>query len=249
MRIGNARPSVAELSRVPHHFVADRSVTEPLSAGRFAAEATDLIERLGSRYDCLVVVGGSELYLRALCEGLDDFPEVSGWARTQVQAIRENEGLDGLQRRLREVDPDYYQRVDLANGRRLERALRVSLSAGRPYSSYLGQRPPRPFAVSYYALLPDRRQLYRHINARVDRMVADGLAEEARRLCPFAHLPSLQTVGYREWWDHFDGRVDLDTTIGLIKRNSRRYAKLQYTAFRHYQAVSNAAEIVSKRKK
>ncbi len=244
MAIGNARPTEAELAAVPHHFVADRSLTEPLSAGRFAALAMQRIEQLSGRLRSLVVVGGSGLYLRALCQGLDEFPEITEGARTQVRSIRETEGLRGLQQRLQAIDPTYYGTVDVQNGRRLERALLVSLSGSQPYSSYLGKRPPRPFSSCYFALHLERADLYRRIEDRIDRMLDAGLEEEAKRLLPHRHEPVLQTVGYQEWWTYFDGNGSRQETIRRIKRNSRRYAKRQTTWFRTYRSVAGAREII-----
>ncbi|MTB50319.1 tRNA (adenosine(37)-N6)-dimethylallyltransferase MiaA [Lewinella sp. W8] len=242
MRIGNARPSEEELAAVPHHFVADRSITEPLTAGRFAEEALARLADIHARHRVAVLVGGSGLYLRALCAGLDEFPEVTEAARTQVQRLYESAGLPALQQRLAELDPAYFAEVDRQNPRRLIRALEVSLSAGKAYSSFRGQQKPRPFQPLYLKLHPDREVLYARINQRVDEMLAEGLEAEAQRLRDYRHLPVMQTVGYQEWWPYFDGEYDRSTAVELIKRNSRRYAKRQVTWFgkgETYRAVSN----------
>ncbi|WP_020570108.1 tRNA (adenosine(37)-N6)-dimethylallyltransferase MiaA [Neolewinella persica] len=245
MEIGNARPTPAELAAAKHHFVADRSVLEPLSAGRFAAEALARLETVFSTQDQAVLVGGSGLYLRALCEGLDEFPEVTDQARTQVQKLLEEQGLPGLQAELEQLDPAYFATVDQQNGRRLERALKVCYSAGQPYSSFLGNRPKRPFDCVYLRTHPPREVLYQRINHRVDLMVAAGLEAEAKALLPHRDLPSLQTVGYQEWWPYFSGEYSRDRAIELIKQNSRRYAKRQVTWFgrgEQYDAVSDMGE-------
>ena len=231
MRIGNARPSPEELAAAPHHFIADRSVTAPLTAGRFADEAMALYERRFSAAEHLVVVGGSGLYLRALCEGLDEFPDVTEGARSQVQRIWEEQGLPGLQTEVKRLDPVYYATVDVHNHRRLQRALEVCLSARAPYSSFLGNRPQRPFDPIYMMPAIDRAALYERINSRVDQMIQNGLESEAITLRPYAKLPTLQTVGYQEWWPYFAGDYHRERAIELIKRNSRRYAKRQLTWF------------------
>lgn len=247
MRIGNARPTAAELAAARHHFVADRSVHRPLTAGRFADEAMALIEQRFQGAEHLVVVGGGGLYLRALCEGLDAFPDVTEAARTQVQSEWKERGLAGWQRLLQQLDPAVYATVDRQNPRRLQRMLEVSLSAGKPYSAYLGNRPARPFDPVYFTTDCDRTELYDRINRRVDAMVADGLEAEARTLAPHRNLPVLQTVGYQEWWPYFDGEYDRAQAIERVKQNSRRYAKRQLTWFRRgelYRPVTSLAGAV-----
>ncbi len=248
MKIGNARPTEEELAQVPHHFVADRSLMDPLTAGRFAEQAMDLLERLFQKHNVVVLTGGSGLYLRALCEGLDVFPEETEAAQTQVQALLEEQGVTGLQALLEQLDPVYFATVDQQNARRLERALKVCLSSGKPYSSFLGNRPERPFDYEYYTTNLPRAELYDRINRRVDLMLEAGLEAEAKSLLPLRHLPILQTVGYQEWWPYFDGEYSRERVLELIKQNSRRYAKRQVTWFRKgglYLAVNGLVEIVA----
>ncbi|WP_420460647.1 tRNA (adenosine(37)-N6)-dimethylallyltransferase MiaA [Neolewinella sp.] len=244
LRIGNARPTEAELAAAPHHFIADRSVTEPLSAGRFAEEALSRLKQVFQNKDVAVAVGGSGLYLRALCEGLDEFPPIIPEAQLAVAELEAHQGLAGLQRTLAELDPSYYATVDRQNGRRLQRALRVCLTAGRPYSSFLGQSAPRSFQSHYFMPATERAQLYANINERVRRMLAGGLEQEARALHPLRELTPLQTVGYQEWWPYLAGEAGLEETVALIQRNSRRYAKRQLTWFRDYATVVDVAQIV-----
>ena len=244
MKIGNARPSPEELAAAAHHFIADRSVGEPLTAGRFADEALALIKSRLADDRYVIVVGGSGLYLRALYDGLDDFPEVTHAARARVQSIWEQQGLEGLQRHLQAKDPTYFGVVDRHNPRRLTRALEVCFSAPEPYSRYLGNRPPRPFSTIKLSTDVARPTLYDRINRRVDTMIERGLETEAGRLAPYRDLPVLQTVGYREWWPYLQGERDLEATVALIKRNSRRYAKRQITWFRkdhEYEYVTDVA--------
>ena len=245
LRIGNARPTEEELAAAPHHFIADRPVTEPLSAGRFAEEALSRLEQIFQNNDVAVAVGGSGLYLRALCAGLDEFPPITSEAQREVTELEAKEGLAGLQYTLAKLDPTYYATVDRQNGRRLQRALRVCFTAGRPYSSFLGQSAPRPFTSHYFRPATDRAQLYASINGRVRRMLADGLEQEARALHPLRQLTPLQTVGYQEWWPYLAGQAGWEETVNLIQRNSRRYAKRQLTWFRDYAAVVNAAQIIT----
>ena len=244
MCIGNARPDSEELAEVPHHFIADRSLREPLTAGTFADEALQTLDRLYKDTSVAVLVGGSGLYLRALCEGLDEFPDISEGAAAQVQRLSNTEGLPGLREALHRLDPDYYAVVDQQNSRRLERALRVCYASGKPYSSFLGKRVERPFRCRYLQPAIDRRMLYDRINTRVDRMLHRGLEAEARSLFAYRDLPVLQTVGYQEWWPYFNGDYGRERAIELIKRNSRRYAKRQSTWFRDYQTVDSLQEVI-----
>ncbi|MEM9258414.1 MAG: tRNA (adenosine(37)-N6)-dimethylallyltransferase MiaA [Bacteroidota bacterium] len=244
MRIGNARPSREELALTPHHFVADRSLRNPLTAGRFAEEALERLGAIFSRSDYAVLVGGSGLYLRALCEGLDEFPPVSPTVKTQVEALTHKELLAEIDR----LDPTYAVVVDRGNPRRLQRALQVCYTAGKPYSSFLGNRPERSFTCVYLRTHPPRAYLYERINQRVEMMLVEGLEEEARSLADFQYLPILQTVGYQEWWPYFAGEYDRDRAIELVKRNSRRYAKRQVTWFGRgdqYQVANNLEEALA----
>ncbi|MEM1358664.1 MAG: tRNA (adenosine(37)-N6)-dimethylallyltransferase MiaA [Bacteroidota bacterium] len=227
MRIGNARPSPEELALATHHFVADRSLRTPLTAGRFAEEALERLEGSFSRNDYAVLVGGSGLYLRALCEGLDEFPPVPAVVKTRVEAMSHLDLLGEIDR----LDPAYAAVVDRDNPRRLQRALQVCYAAEKPYSSFLGNRPERPFTCVYLRTHPPREYLYERINQRVEMMLAEGLEAEAKALAAFQHLPILQTVGYQEWWPYFAGAYDRNRAIELVKRNSRRYAKRQVTWF------------------
>ncbi|MCP9237570.1 tRNA (adenosine(37)-N6)-dimethylallyltransferase MiaA [Lewinella sp. JB7] len=246
MRIGNARPTPEELSTVPHHFIADRSLTSPLSAGRYAAEARNRLDGIFCNHDIAVVVGGSGLFIRALCGGLDEFPEVSENARRRVMEIESRDGLEGLRTALAQHDPAYYDRVDRHNGRRLQRALRVCFTEGKPYSSYLGNAAAPDFSPHYFCRSPARDELYARIERRVDQMINEGLEAEARQLLPHQDLPVLRTVGYQEWWPYFAGDYGKDRAIELIKRNSRRYAKRQYTWFRDYASVASVRDIQDK---
>ncbi len=230
MKIGNARPSDEELSQVKHHLIADRDLSETLSAGAFARQALGILDQLYQTREYAVVVGGSGLFIRALTEGLDEFPEVPAPIRDRVDLLFQTEGLSGLQTALAEVDQTYYQEVDLQNPVRLQRALEVSWATGKPYSSFRrGQGSERPFIPVYLQPSWPREELYQRINARVENMLAAGLEAEVRQLAPLQHLPALQTVGYQEWRPYFEGKQSKEEVVALIQQNSRRYAKRQLT--------------------
>lgn len=230
MKIGNARPSAAELSLAKHHFVADRSLQEPLSAGTFAREAMRVLKDIFLKKDYAVLVGGSGLFIRALTKGLDDFPAVEQETRDRVDKLYEEQGLEGLQNKIAAVDPAYFEEVDQQNPARLKRALEVYFQSGKPYSVFRSKAAAnRPFLPIYLQPYWPRAVLYDRINQRVDMMMQEGLSEEARSLAKYKDLPAMQTVGYQEWWPFFEGQVQEDTVTALIKQNSRRYAKRQLT--------------------
>ena len=230
MRIGTARPSEAQLAAVRHFFIADRSVTEPCSAGAYEIEALALLEDLFKTHDTVVMAGGSGLYIDALCNGLDDFPDADPDLRAELSRRLRDEGVAALRADLRVLDPETYATIDPANGQRIVRALEVTIATGRKYSSFK-TRPEkeRPFAIVKTGLRRPRPALYARIDARVDQMMAEGLLEEARSLLPFRDLPALNTVGYKELFGYFDGAYDLAEAVRLIQRNTRHYAKKQLT--------------------
>ena len=232
MTIGTAVPSEEERAGIPHHFIHNKSILQPFDAGAFEKEGLILLEQLFQQYDHVVLVGGSGLYAKSLMEGLDEFPEIDPKSEAKVKLLHQKDGLEGLQKQLKEKDPVYYQKVDLNNPRRLLRALQVCETAQKPYSSFLKQSSKkRTFASRTLMLNLPREQLYDRINRRVEQMVEAGLEKEARSLYPQKNLPALKTVGYREWFDHFDGKFSHEETIAEIKKNTRRYAKRQMTWF------------------
>ena len=230
MRIGTARPTDAQLAEVPHYFIADRSVTEPFTAGQFEVEALALLDRLFQDHETVVMAGGSGLYIDALCNGLDDFPPADPELREQLSARLREEGVAALRAELRLLDPESYASLDPANGQRIVRALEVTIATGRKFSSFKTHaNKERPFAIEKTGLTRPRAELYARIDARVDAMMAEGLLDEARALLPHRALPALNTVGYKELFDYFDGKYDLAEAVRLIKRNTRHYAKKQLT--------------------
>ena len=230
MRIGTAWPTDAQLAEVPHYFIADRSVTEPFTAGQFELEALALLDRLFQDHETVVMAGGSGLYIDALCNGLDDFPPADPELREQLSARLREEGVAALRAELRLLDPESYAALDPANGQRIVRALEVTIATGRKFSSFKTHaNKERPFAIEKTGLTRPRAELYARIDARVDAMMAEGLLDEARALLPHRALPALNTVGYKELFDYFDGKYDLAEAVRLIKRNTRHYAKKQLT--------------------
>lgn len=238
MPIGTAAPTPDQLQAVPHHFIATRSVTEEYSCGRYEVDALALLEQLFHTHDTLFLVGGSGLYIDAICNGMDAMPETDPTLREQLTTVARKEGLEPLCSQLQELDPAYYAVVDRSNPQRVIRALEICIQTGRPYSEIRsGAIKQRPFRIIKLGIRYPREILYNRINRRVELMVEAGLEQEARTLYPLRHLNALQTVGYREWFDYFEGKYDRQTAIELIQRNSRRYAKRQETWFRRDHAI------------
>jgi len=233
MDIGTAKPAPEELQEVPHHFISNLSIHDRYSVGDFEREAMKLLDELFQKHDLVILTGGSGLYIKALCEGLDEFPEVPSPVREEVEQLYQQKGLDALREELQRADPDYYAEVDLYNPARLIRALSVCRTSGRPFSSFrrAGQIS-RPFTSIYLQLHLPRQVLYQRINQRVDQMLDQGLEEEAKRLFPHREQSALQTVGYQEFFDYFEDKIPQAEAIRLIKRNTRRYAKRQLTWMR-----------------
>ena len=233
MPIGTAQPTAEELARAEHHFIAERDIHEDYTCGRYEADALERLESLFSRHEYVIAVGGSGLYIDALCHGLDSFPAVDPELRRTLGLRLRERGLDDLLGELRRRDPVYYDQVDRANPVRVQRALEVIIQTGMPYSALRsGRRRERPFRIVKIGTERPREELYARIDLRTEQMMAAGLEEEARRLYPWRSLNALQTVGYRELFDCFDGRTTLGEAVELIKRNTRRYAKRQLTWFR-----------------
>lgn len=233
MSIGTAKASEQELQTVPHHFINSLSIEQDYSVGDYERDALALLAKLYQKHRVVILAGGSSLYIKALCEGLDEFPEVPAEVRDAVEALYLQKGIEALQAELAQVDPLYFEQVDRANPQRLIRAIAVHRASGQPFSSFRTQAAePRFFTPIYIWLETPREVLYERINQRVDLMLAAGLESEARKLYPQRQLNALQTVGYQEFFDYFDGTISYVEAIELIKRNSRRYAKRQGTWMR-----------------
>ncbi len=233
MRIGTAVPAPEELAAVKHHFIRNKSVFDYYNAFMYETEVLALLEELFPRLNPVVMAGGSGLYIDAVCHGIDDIPTVDQKVRKQMKEFYNREGLEGLQQMLKKRDPGYYQRVDLHNPKRLLKALEISVQTGRPYSSFLTRtRKERPFRILKAGLDLPRQELYDRINRRVLQMIEAGLVEEAQSLLPHRHLNALNTVGYKEIFDHLEGKLSLDEAIERIQANTRKYARKQLTWFR-----------------
>jgi len=232
MNIGTAKPTIAEQQGIKHHFVDSHSITEEYNAGAFEQDALRLLDELFKKHDVVIVTGGSGLYVRALCEGMDEMPETDPEIRTALTHTFETEGLEPLLSQLQQLDPEYFNQVDKANPQRIIRALEVCLSSAQPYSSFRkSERTKRPFNIIKIGLTRDRQELYNRIDLRMDQMLEQGLLEEAKALYPYRSHNALQTVGYKEIFDYLEGKYDWEEAVRLLKRNSRRYAKRQLTWF------------------
>ncbi|SFF76175.1 tRNA (adenosine(37)-N6)-dimethylallyltransferase MiaA [Sunxiuqinia elliptica] len=239
LSIGTAVPSPDELSQVPHHLIHSHSIHDDYNASRFETEALELIEQLFSSRNQLIMAGGSMLYVDAVCKGIDFQPDVDPVIRESLVNDWQEKGIEHLRLKLKQLDETYYQQVDLKNPKRLIRALEVCLMTGKPYSSFRKETiKERPFKIIKIGLNMDREALYDRINQRVDQMIAEGLEDEARKIYPFRHLNSLNTVGYKELFAHFDGAISLEKAIELIKRNTRRYARKQLTWLRKDEHIN-----------
>lgn len=235
MSIGTAKPSAQELQEATHYFINSHSISDDYSAGDFEREALLQVEKLFEESDKVIVVGGSGLFVRALCEGLDDLPKAPEAIREALNAALERDGLAVLQERLRAIDPDNYEQMDHDNPQRVVRALEVYEATGKPISYYQkNQRSKRNFNIITVGLNTDRAVLYDRINRRVDLMMQEGLLEEVKSLIPYRAKPALLTVGYAELFDYLDGNISIAQAIDSIKQNSRRYAKRQITWFKKY---------------
>jgi tRNA dimethylallyltransferase len=231
--IGTAVPSPEQLSRVKHHFIQTVSVRERYNASIYEIQVLNKLEKLFKVYDLVLMVGGSGLYIDAVCKGIDDLPSIEPELRAELLERYEKEGLEPLTRQLYQLDPVSFGKVDLRNPMRVLKALEVSIQTGLPYSSFLTDKEKeRPFRILHMALDLDRELLYGRINGRVDRMMAAGLLEEAEQLQALKGYTAMKTVGYRELFRVMDGELSLHEGVDLIKRNTRKFARKQLTWFR-----------------
>jgi tRNA dimethylallyltransferase len=232
MKIGTAVPSDEYLTSVQHYFIGNLSIHDYYNASMYETEVNSLLETLFKGKDRVLLVGGSGLYINAVCKGIDDFPATDPLLREQLLLQYKKEGIEGLRKSLKLLDPEYYERTDLRNYKRILKALEVSMMTGRPYSSFLsGERKPRPYKIVQIGLQLSREELYRRIDSRVEQMLENGLENEARSLHSHRESNALNTVGYKELFDYFDGKIKREEAIRLIKRNTRRYAKRQISWF------------------
>lgn len=233
MKIGTAVPSEEELESAHHHFIQHKSIFESYSVGDFERDAIECLDQIFKGKDVVILVGGSGLYVDAITKGLDKFPEIKPEIREALNTKLESEGIQSLQEQLKQLDALYYEKVDIENPHRIIRALEVCIGSGKPYSSFLNkEKSKRPFNIITVGISADREIIYERINKRVDIMMKEGLLEEAKLLYPNRKLNALQTVGYKELFNHFDGDFDIDFALEEIKKNTRRFAKRQLTWFK-----------------
>jgi tRNA dimethylallyltransferase len=232
MSIGTAKPTAAELTQAQHYFIDNKGIEEEYSAGQFEKDALELLDQIFKTNDYAILVGGSGLYIDALCKGLDDLPK-DPKIREQLNQTLDSAGIEALQEELKKLDPEYYDSCDNQNPVRLIRAIEIIRISGKRMAEYhTHTKKKRPFTCHHLVLDWPREILYERINKRVDIMMQQGLVEEVRALLPYRQKNALQTVGYQEIFDFFDGKIDMDRAVELIKQNSRRYAKRQITWFK-----------------
>ena len=230
MSIGTAVPSKLELSKANHYFIHHKSVKDNYTVGDFQNDALKLIENLFKKDDFIILTGGSGMYMDAVVNGIDAFPKIKLGIRELLNEKYNSTGILFLKNKLKELDPEYHDIVDVNNHRRLIRALEVCISTGKPYSSFLNKKNKKyDFESVNFGIKVDRELLYKKINYRVDKMISDGLVKEAKTLLKFKDLNSLNTVGYKELFEHFKGNLTKSQAIEKIKQNTRRYAKRQMT--------------------
>ena len=245
IKIGTAVPNDEELATATHHFIQNKSIFESYSVGDFEQEALAKLDELFQKNNIQIMVGGSGLYLDAVLKGFDDFPDIDNSIRDEINAKFDDLGIEYLQEQLQKLDSEYYNKLSvenpqtLQNPQRMKRFVEVCIGSGKPYSSFIGKRKNvRNFTPIIIGLEADRDVMYDRINQRVDIMLNEGLLAEAQSLYPNKHLNALQTVGYRELFDYFDGKTTLDFATEQIKMNTRRFAKRQITWFKRTEDVS-----------
>ena len=239
MKIGTAVPTAAELTGAPHHFIQNKSIFENYTVGDFEKEAITKLDELFLKNNVQIMVGGSGLYVDAVLKGLDSFPDIAPEIRDEVRTTFEKKGLDYLKNTLKELDATYYESLlqnnpqTLQNPNRMMRFVEVCLGTGKPYSSFINKKEnKRNFTPIVIGLEANREIMYSRINQRVDKMLNEGQLQEAERLFPNKDLNALQTVGYRELFDYFEGKITLDFAVEEIKKNTRRFSKRQLTWFK-----------------
>ncbi len=233
LSIGTAAPTAEELSQVKHHFVHNLSIEDKYDVADYEKDVLSYLKQYFKTKNVAVMTGGSGLFIDAVCNGLDEMPDISEEVRNRVSKMLEADGIEGLQREVERVDNDYFQVVDKQNPRRLQRALEVYYQTGKPYSTFRQRNvAKRDFEITKLAILWDRDKLIERINQRVDMMMQQGLLDEVKSVYPKRHLNSLNTVGYKELFDYLDGKCTLEQAVDQIKINTRQYAKRQMTWLR-----------------
>jgi tRNA dimethylallyltransferase len=239
MRIGTAKPEDRQLSRVRHYFIGNLSVTDYYNVARYETEALETLKKIYRQHKYAVMVGGSGLYIDAVCKGIDELPDPDPELRDHLRKELKEKGINHLQNTLKELDPEYFSMVDINNPNRIIRALEVCKMTGRPYSTFRTSRAKkRDFNIRKFGVDITRQELNQRISDRVDRMMESGLLKEVSSLYHYCHLNALNTVGYRELFEYLDGKGDLNQAVNKIKTNTRRYAKRQMTWFKKDNEVN-----------
>ena len=232
LKIGTAVPNDEELKEIKHHFIGNKSIDEYYNASSFEFEVIDLLDNLFIDKNTVILLGGSGMYVDAVCKGIDYLPEINMEIRNKLTKKFEDEGIESLRFELKKYDPEYYKTADLRNPKRLLKALEISMQTGKPYSSFrVQEKKERNFSIVKIGLNINRDELYKRIEQRVDNMIEKGLLDEAKQFLQKKNLNALNTVGYKELFPYFEGEYSLERAIELIKRNTRRYAKRQLSWF------------------
>ncbi len=232
LKIGTAAPTEFQLRRVKHYFIGSHSIHDEYNAGQYELDVMQLLDELFRQNDVVMLVGGSMMYIDAVCNGIDDMPNIDNETREFWRQQYAENGLEYIQNELKRLDPKHYGEVDLQNYKRVLHALEICSITGKPFSDIrTGIRKERPFNIVKIGLNRPRSELYERINSRVDEMMAEGLLEEARQFYEFRYLHTLKTVGYKELYEYLDGNWPLDFAVNMIRQDSRRYAKRQMTWF------------------
>lgn len=252
MSIGTAVPSEEELSEAVHHFIQHKSIFESYSVGDFERDAIKFLENFYKKNSIIIMVGGSGLYSNAVLYGLDEFPDISQQIREDLNSEYKNKGIEFLQKKLQQLDPQHYENVDIYNPQRIIRALEVCIGTGKAYSSFLNKKKKdRFFSFIQIGLIAEREAMYNRINLRVEKMLENGLFKEVQSLYKYKNLNALQTVGYREFFDFLDSKINFNQAIELTKMNTRRFAKRQLTWYNKQTDIqwfdykTNLTEIVN----
>jgi len=239
MTIGTAVPEPKELSAAPHHFIQNKSILEEYNVGSYERDAIATLEQLFKKHDVVIMVGGSGMYVNAVVNGLDEFPEIDKAIREDLTKRLANEGIESLQEQLKVLDPVSYNKIAIDNPQRLSRALEICIGSGNPYSSFLNiKKNNRIFKTISIGLTAERQLMYDRINMRVDIMMQNGLLDEVKTLHKHKNLNALNTVGYKELFNYLDDEWDLDFAVSEIKKNTRRFAKRQVTWFKRNQKTT-----------
>ena len=238
LKIGTARPTEAEMREVKHYFVGTLGIGDYYSASLYEQQVLELLEKEFQTHDYALLSGGSMMYIDAVCDGIDDIPTIDDQTRETMKRRLKDEGLEALCEELKRLDPDYYEIVDRQNYRRVVHALEICTMTGKTYTSFRKRiKKERPFRIIKIGLDRPREELYQRINARVDKMMEEGLLDEARQVYPMRDMNALNTVGYKELFDYVDGRWPLEEAVERIKGNTRRYARKQLTWYKKDEQI------------